>query len=96
MRCDVEVIEGATVLDVLRSISQQDPALAHTMHHCKTGICGGCTLIIDGRQQLACRTLVKSPEIRLEPVPGLPLIKDLLVDLLPLRRKELSQGSEAD
>jgi hypothetical protein len=33
-----EVEEGATVLDLLRSISRQDPGLAYTAHHCKLGI----------------------------------------------------------
>lgn len=83
-RYEVEVAEGATVLDLLRSLSQEDPGLAHTTHHCKLGICTACVMVIDGRHRLACRTLVTSPEIRLEPAPGLPLIKDLLVDLLPL------------
>jgi succinate dehydrogenase/fumarate reductase-like Fe-S protein len=77
-----EVEEGATVLDLLRSISRQDPGLAHTAHHCKLGICAGCRMVINGRKRLACRTLVRSPQIRLEPAPGLPVIKDLLVDLL--------------
>lgn len=96
MRYDVEVIEGATVLDLLRSISQRDLGLAYTAHHCKTGICGGCNLLIDGRRRLACRTLVKSPEIRLEPVPGLPLIKDLLVDLFAWQQRNLPQGRELE
>jgi succinate dehydrogenase / fumarate reductase iron-sulfur subunit len=77
-----EVEEGATVLDLLRSISGQDPGLAYTAHHCKLGICAGCRMVINGRKRLACRTLVQSPQIRLEPVPGLPVIKDLLADLL--------------
>jgi len=83
-RYEVEMPEGATVLDLVRSISREDSGLAHTTHQCKLGICAGCVMVIDGRRRLACRTLVTSPEIRLEPAPGLPLIKDLLVDLLPL------------
>jgi len=83
----VEVEEGATVLDLLRSISRQDPRLAYTTHHCKLGICAGCLMVIDGRRRLACRTLVQSSPIRLEPVAELPLIKDLAVDLLPLAKK---------
>jgi succinate dehydrogenase / fumarate reductase, iron-sulfur subunit len=82
-----EVGDGATVLDLLRSISRQDPGLAYTAHHCKLGICGGCRMVINGRKRLACRTLVRSPQIRLEPVPGLPVIKDLLVDLLASPKK---------
>ncbi len=93
---DVDVVEGATVLDVLHSISRRDLGLAHTLHRCKTGICGGCIMVIDGRRRLACRTLVRSPEIWLEPVHDLPLVKDLLVDLLPVQQKVASQRSRAD
>lgn len=94
-RYEVEIEEGATVLDLMRTINREDPGLAHTTHHCKLGICSACVMVIDGRRRLACRTLVTSPEIRLEPVPGLPLIKDLLVDLLPLHEggKELATPS---
>ncbi len=78
-----ELEEGSTVLDLLRSISRQAPGLAYTAHHCKLGICTGCRMVINGRKRLACRTLVQSPEVRLEPVSGYPVIKDLVVDLLP-------------
>ena len=89
-----EVGDGATVLDLLRSISRQDPALAYTAHHCKLGICAGCRMVINGRKRLACRTLVRSPQIRLEPFPGLPVIKDLLVDLLASPKKRVSSGKK--
>jgi succinate dehydrogenase/fumarate reductase-like Fe-S protein len=89
-----EVGDGATVLDLLRSISRQDPALAYTAHHCKLGICAGCRMVINGRKRLACRTLVRSPQIRLEPFPGLPVIKDLLVDLLASPKKGVSSGKK--
>ncbi len=91
---DVEVAEGATVLDLLRSISRRDSGLAYTAHHCKIGVCAGCAMVINGRRRLACRTLVKSPEIRLEPVPGLPLIKDLLVDLFARQQRNRYPGRE--
>ena len=84
-----EVEEGSTVLDLLRSISRQDPGLAYTAHHCKLGICAGCRMVINGRKRLACRTLVRSSRIQLEPAPGLPAIKDLLVDLLASPRKQV-------
>ncbi|GEM_PF-1028155 len=92
-RYEVEIGEGATVLDLLRSIGREDPGLAHTTHHCKMGICSACVMVIDGHRRLACRTLVSSPEIRLEPAPGLPLIKDLLVDQLPLHEGRAERKS---
>ena len=89
-----EVEEGATVLDLLRSISRQDSGLAYTAHHCKLGICAGCRMVVNGRKRLACRTLVRSPQMQLEPVPGLPVIKDLLVDLLASPKKGVSSGKK--
>ena len=85
-----EVEDGATVLDLLRSISRQDPGLAFTAHHCKLGICAGCRMVINGRKGLACRTVVRSSQVRLQPVPGLPVIKDLLVDLLASPKKRVT------
>jgi len=79
---EVDAPQGSTVLDVLRIISRTDPGLAYTSHHCKLGVCGGCTMLINGRGGLACRTFVDGPELHLAPAPGLPVIKDILVDLL--------------
>ena len=90
----VEVNDGATVLDLLHCVSGKDPSLAYTAHHCKLGICAGCLMVIDGQRRLACRTMVKAAEIRIEPIPGLPVIKDLAVDLLPLSQKGAAAGPE--
>lgn len=84
---EVEISDGLTVLNLLQEISQQDPRLAYTAHHCKTGTCGGCSMIINGIKRLACRTLLTSSEVRLQRVPGVPLIKDLLGDHFAAQRK---------
>lgn len=89
---DLEVAAGTTVLELLRAISVREPGLGFTPHHCKTGICSACVLLVNGRRRLACRTPVTGETLALEPVPGLPLIKDLLVDLLPL----YSRGGKRD
>jgi fumarate reductase iron-sulfur subunit len=90
-RYEVTVEEGATVLDLLHTISCNEPGLAFSLHHCKTGVCGGCRVLINGRQKFACRSLVKDSEIRLEPVTDFPLIKDLLVDFIVPSRKDEKQ-----
>jgi succinate dehydrogenase/fumarate reductase-like Fe-S protein len=87
---EIEISEGASIIDLLQEISKQDIELAFTAHHCKVGICGGCTMLINGTKRLACRTIVTAPAIRLEPAPGVPLIKDLLVDLFALQQKDPS------
>jgi len=90
----IDVTEGSTVLEVLHMIRQLDPGLAYTVHHCKMGVCGGCMMVINGRKRLACRTLVNQSELRIEPVPGLLVIKDLLVDLFAMHQKYLLQRKE--
>ena len=91
VRYEVAVEEGATVLDLLHTIACDDLGLAYTVHNCKTGVCGGCRMVINGQQRFACRSLVKASEIRLEPVPEVPVIKDLLVDFLAASRKGAEQ-----
>lgn len=50
---------------------------------CGHGICGSCAMKINGKNGLVCQTLVKDmPQtITLEPLPALPVIKDLAVDM---------------
>jgi len=50
---------------------------------CRAGICGSCGMMVNGKPQLACRTLTKDFEsgvIELFPMPAFKLIKDLSVD----------------
>jgi fumarate reductase iron-sulfur subunit len=50
---------------------------------CRAGICGSCGMIINGKPNLACRTLTstfKKPEIALMPLPAFELIGDLSVN----------------
>jgi succinate dehydrogenase/fumarate reductase-like Fe-S protein len=91
VRYEVAVEEGTTVLNLLHAISCNEPGLAYTVHHCKTGVCAGCRMVINGKQRFACRSLVKASEIRLEPVPEVPVIKDLLVDFLATSREGAEQ-----
>ena len=56
---------------------------------CAHGICGSDAMRINGRNRLACKVLVKDligdkkDEITIEPIKGLPLQKDLIVDMEP-------------
>ena len=78
----VEVGEIASVLDVLRLIvADHDPTLSFRSA-CRVGMCGTCTIVIDGREGLACQTPVRD-SMTLEPLRGLPVIKDLVVDPAP-------------
>lgn len=74
------------VLDLLEKIKgYQDGSLAFR-RSCAHGICGSDAMRINGINRLACKTLVKElgkGTITVEPLLGLPLIKDLIVDMDP-------------
>ncbi len=88
---DFEIVlsEYERVLDGLLKIqSELDPSLAFR-RSCAHGICGSCAMRINKKNRLACQTLVKElPKvITIEPLPGLPVIKDLVVDMDPFFEK---------
>ena len=74
---------GPMVLDALIKIkNEQDPTLAFR-RSCREGICGSCSMNIDGGNTLACTmacSAIKGP-VRIYPLPHMPVIKDLVPDL---------------
>src|SRR2546427_7389351 len=82
----VDLEERMTVLDALFKIQREnDPSLAFRCS-CRVGMCGTCAMLIDRVPRLACSTLVKglkSEQVQIEPLPNLPLLKDLIVSLDP-------------
>ena len=74
-----------SILDLLRMIVQRhDPTLSFRFS-CRVGMCGTCTLMIDGREVLACQTPAPpvGGSVRLGPLRNLPVVKDLVVDPAP-------------
>ncbi len=82
---EVEVSEKASILDALFAL-QRGPApdLAFRFS-CRVGMCGSCAMVVNGREQLACSTLVKDvgSNLKIEPLRNLPVVRDLAVDLKP-------------
>jgi fumarate reductase iron-sulfur subunit len=79
---ELEQTEGMTLFVALTEIREKlDPSLQFDFV-CRAGICGSCGMIINGRPDLACRTLTKNvgPDITLAPLPVFELIGDLSVD----------------
>jgi len=74
---------GPMVLDALIKIKNEiDPTLTFR-RSCREGICGSCSMNIDGTNTLACLKAiddVKGP-VRLYPLPHLPVVKDLVPDM---------------
>lgn len=76
------------LLDALLLLKRQDDSLSFR-RSCGEGVCGSDAMNINGRNGLACITPLKelSQPITLRPVPGLPVIRDLVVDLEPFYRQ---------
>ena len=75
----LEAEPADTVLDVLiRIYRERDPDLSFRFA-CGVIKCGECALVVNGVPCLACEKLVE-PDMRIEPLPNLPLIKDLVID----------------
>ena len=70
------------LLDALMKLKAQDPTLAFR-RSCREGVCGSDAMNINGKNGLACLTnmrTLKDP-IVLKPLPGLPVVRDLIVDM---------------
>ena len=85
---DVEVSlpEGKDlmVLDVLNLIKERDQSLSYR-RSCREGVCGSDGVNMNGKNGLACITpvseVVTSGKLVVRPLPGLPVIRDLVVDM---------------
>jgi succinate dehydrogenase / fumarate reductase, iron-sulfur subunit len=72
------------VLDVLEQLKARDESLAYR-RSCREGVCGSDGMNINGKNGLACikplSEAVKNNKLILRPLPGLPVIRDLVVDM---------------
>ncbi len=75
------------VLDALHTIKWDMDGTLSFRRSCAHGVCGSDAMRINGKNRLACKTLIKdvNPEkpITVEPIKGLPVEKDLIVDMEP-------------
>lgn len=84
----IEITPTKTVLAALLEIqAKQDSTLAFRAS-CRHGVCGSCTVEINGRPRLACTRLLRNEvdargRVRVAPLPGVPVLRDLVVDLAP-------------
>ncbi|GBC82194.1 Succinate dehydrogenase iron-sulfur subunit [bacterium HR10] len=80
---EVEVEPVDRVLDALEYVKWHLDGTLTFRRSCAHGICGSDAMLINGRNRLACKVLVKdlgSP-ITVEPLRGFPVVKDLVVDM---------------
>ncbi|WP_168916342.1 succinate dehydrogenase iron-sulfur subunit [Microcella flavibacter] len=84
---DVEMYSTDRVLDALHKIKWDQDGTLSFRRSCAHGICGSDAMRINGRNRLACKTLIKDLDITkpiyVEAIKGLPLEKDLIVDMEP-------------
>jgi fumarate reductase iron-sulfur subunit len=81
----VPVGANQTVLDVLTHIQRHMDATLSYRFACRVGMCGSCAMTVEGRPRWTCRTqaraVARQGRLRIAPLRGLPVIKDLAVDM---------------
>jgi succinate dehydrogenase / fumarate reductase iron-sulfur subunit len=84
---EVEMFGTDRVLDALHKIKWEQDGSLTFRRSCAHGVCGSDAMRINGLNRLACKTLIKdldiSKPIFVEPIKGLPVEKDLIVDMTP-------------
>ena len=81
----VEADPNDRVLDVLEYIKGKTDGALSFRRSCAHGVCGSDAMRINGRNRLACKVLVRDvgENITIEPVLGMKVKKDLIVDMEP-------------
>ena len=81
----VEMEGTDRVLDALHEVKYQHDGTLSLRRSCAHGVCGSDAMVINGSNALACTMLIKDAGevITVEPIRGLPVIKDLVVDMEP-------------
>ncbi|GAQ51549.1 succinate dehydrogenase iron-sulfur subunit [Streptomyces acidiscabies] len=83
----LEIDPKERVLDGLHKIKWDLDGTLTFRRSCAHGICGSDAMRINGKNRLACKTLIKdinpAKPITIEPIKGLTVLKDLVVDMEP-------------
>jgi succinate dehydrogenase / fumarate reductase iron-sulfur subunit len=99
---EVEVAAGDSIASILyalreRPLTREGRRVAPVAFDsaCRGAGCGSCTLLVNGRVRVACRTPIEAVRSKrgptvLEPLSKLPLVRDLIVDKSPMREHLLS------
>jgi succinate dehydrogenase / fumarate reductase iron-sulfur subunit len=71
------------VLDLLHTVKWEQDGTLTFRRSCAHGVCGSDAMLINGRNRLACKIRVDQlgRRISVAPLPGLPVVKDLVVDM---------------
>jgi succinate dehydrogenase / fumarate reductase iron-sulfur subunit len=82
---ELENVSGTMLLDVITYIKDHVDDSLSFRRSCREGVCGSDGMNINGKNGLACITkIIDLPKkVALRPLPGLPVIRDLVVDMKP-------------
>ena len=74
---------GPMVLDALFKIKNEMDSTLAFRRSCREGVCGSCSMNIDGTNTLACTKATREVkgDVKVYPLPHLPVVKDLVPDL---------------
>jgi succinate dehydrogenase / fumarate reductase iron-sulfur subunit len=82
--------KGMTVFEALLQVLENyDPSLS-LRFACREGVCGSCAMFVNGSYRLACQTqleVLKAQQVRVDPLPHMTIIRDLVVDMTPFFEK---------
>lgn len=79
-----QVEHNSTILDILNTIHWDIDGTLAFRRSCRSAICGSCAMKVNGQNILACETPMhqfKGKKLKIEPLPGFPILKDLVVDM---------------
>lgn len=81
---DIETIKGKMLLNAIEAIKEKNPEIGFR-RSCAEGVCGSDGMNINGKNGLACITRLHDlpDRVVLMPLPGFPVIRDLIVDMEP-------------
>lgn len=83
----IEAYPTDRVLDALHKVKWEQDGTLVFRRSCAHGVCGSDAIRINARNRLACKTLLRdlnpARPITIEPISGLPVVKDLAVDMEP-------------
>lgn len=76
---DIEYREKMTALDAVYDFHKNIEPISYE-YSCGGRVCGRCAATIDGQPGLMCMTMLDDAEHVIEPLAGLPIVRDLVVD----------------
>jgi len=83
-KIDLNEMMGKMVLDALFKIKNEQDSTLTFRRSCREGICGSCSMNIDGKNNLACLSRIDpdcSKETKIYPLPHMYVVKDLVPDM---------------